>query len=316
MELLALGPQPLGPVLFGVVALQHLAEGRPPADLIPGTVLLGLEEGELQRFALGAHHAAGGAAGGVLGFQRLDGFQQGPLLGLVQLAGGEVLGAKGPPGHLPADHRAHPGHRPVEGAGHRQVLLAGLGHNGGGAGRQEVGPGRLGGHGVGQPRQQLPDFAVLKIHPLEGVDDLAALDQHQVGVPAHQLGAEGVGHQVPHLVGAQEVKIDNPVPRLHPHPGEAAAGQVLPHQHAEGGRGLGVFKGFVGEAHPGRPAAGRQQQAVGLGAGAQGDDQLIPGGLKYLCNLGVGHHAAQFGRRQCQRRGIQCHGVPPLGSSL
>ena len=221
----------------------------------------------------------------MLGFQLFDGVQQAALAGLVQFAGGLLLGAEGPPGCLAADHRAHPRHRPAEGGGHRQVLLAGGRHDGGGAGGQEVGPGRLGRDGVSQARQQLPDLAVLKVHPLEGVDDPPVLDQHQIGVAAHQLGAQGVGDQVPHLVGAQEIEVDDPVPRLHPDGGQAAAGQVLAHQHAEGGRGLGVLEALAGQADPGRPAAGRQQQAVGIGAGAQGDDQLVPGGFKIFAIL-------------------------------
>ena len=194
VQLLALGAQPLRPVFFGVVAFQHLAEGGPLPDLVPAAVLPGAEESELHRLALRGGHAAGAAPGGVLGFQLFDGVQQAALAGLVQFAGGLLLGAEGPPGCLAADHRAHPRHRPAEGGGHRQVLLAGGRHDGGGAGGQEVGPGRLGRDGVSQARQQLPDLAVLKVHPLEGVDDFPALDQDQVGVAAHQLGAEGVGH--------------------------------------------------------------------------------------------------------------------------
>ena len=312
VQFLALGAQTLGAVLFGVVAFQHLAEGGPLPDLVAAAVLLRLEEGELHRLALGGGHAARTAARGVLRFQPLDGVQQAALAGLVQLAGGLLRGAEGAPGGFPADHRPHPRHRPAEGGGHRQVLLAGGRHDGGGAGGQEVGPGRLGRDGVSQARQQLPDLAVLKVHPLEGVDDSPVLDQHQIGVAAHQLGAQGVGDQIPHLVGAEEIKIDDPVPRLHPDGGQAAAGQVLAHQHAEGGRGLGVLEALAGQADPGRPAAGRQQQAVGVGAGAQGDDQLVPCGFKDFGDLGVGHDAAQFGRRQRQGSGIQCHKHPPL----
>ena len=49
---------------------------------------------------------------------------------------------------------------------------------------------------VGQTGQELTDIAVLEIHPLEGIDDLAVLHQHQIGVTAHQLGAEDVAHKV------------------------------------------------------------------------------------------------------------------------
>ena len=88
---------------------------------------------------------------------------------------------------------------------------------------------------------------------------------------------------------------------------QLAAGEVLAHQHAEGGRRLRVFKGFLGQADPGGTAAGRQQQRVGVRAGAQGNDQLIAGRFKQFCDLGVGQNGFQFPGRQFQCRGIQCH---------
>ena len=177
--------------------------------------------------------------------------------------------------------------------------------------RQKIGPGRLGGRGIGQTGQELTDIAVLKIHPLKGVDDLSVLHQHQIGVAAHQLRAEDVPHKVAHLVGALELEVDDAVARLHPDVQQTPAGEMLPHQHTEGGRRFGVLEALLGQADSCRAAPGRQQQAVGIGAGAQGDDQLIAGRLKQFCDLGVGQRGLQFRRRQRQCRGIQCHFVLP-----
>ena len=55
------------------------------------------------------------------------------------------------------------------------------------------------------------------------------------------------------------------------------------------------------------PLRADSSSAVGIGAGAQGDDQLIAGRLKQFCDLGVGQCGLQFRRRQRQCRGIQCH---------
>ncbi len=212
--------------------------------------------------------------------QLVDCCHQAALLLIGQLVGGQVFAVKGAPCGFAADHRADTGHRLVQGIRHRQVPLAGRCHDGRAAHQQKIRAGGFGRRGVGQARQQLPDVAVLKIHPLEGVDDFAVLHQHQIGVAAHQLGAQGVAHKVAHLVGALEIKVDDAVARLHVHIQQPAAGQVLAHQHTEGGRRLRVFKGLFGQAHPGGTAAGRQQQRIGIRAGAQGDDQLIAGGFK------------------------------------
>ena len=218
-----------------------------------------------------------------------------------------MLPVEGTPCSFPADHRADACHRLVQGVRHRQVPLTGRRHDGRRTDRQKIGPGRLGGRGIGQTGQELTDIAVLKIHPLEGVDDLSILHQHQIGVAAHQLRAEDVPHKVAHLVGALELEVDDAVARLHPDVQQTSAGEMLSHQHTEGGRRFGVLEALLGQADSCRAAPGRQQQAVGIGAGAQGDDQLIAGRLKQFCDLGVGQRGLQFRRRQRQCRGIQCH---------
>ena len=309
VQLLALGAQPLGAVLLGVVALQHRVEGRPLPDGVLLAVLLRTEEGILHRLAVRRGDAAGTAALRVQFLQLVNCRHQAALLGIGQLVGGQVFAVKGAPCGLPADHRPYTGHRLVQSICHRQFPLTGRCHDGRAAHQQKIRAGGLGGRGVGQTRQQLPDVAVLKIHPLEGIDDFSTLHQHKVGVAPHQLGAQGIAHKVAHLVGALKIKVDDAVARLHVHVQQSAAGQVLAHEHTEGGRRLGVFKGLLGQTHPCRAAAGRQQQRVGIGAGAQGDDQLIPGRFKNFCDLGIGQGGFQFRRRQRQCRGIQCHSV-------
>ena len=309
VQLLALGAQALGAVLLGIVALEQSVEGRPLFYNIGIAVLQGPEEGELHRLAVRGCHAAGTAAVVVELLQLINGGHQLPLLRIVQLVGQQVFPVEGAPGGFPADHRADTGHGLVQGIGHKQVPLTGRRHDRRGAHLQKVGAGRFGRDGVGQARQQLPDIAVLKIHPLEGINDLAVLHQHQIGVAAHQLSAEDVLHQVTHLVGALEGKVHDAVTRLHLHIQQPAAGQMLAHQHTEGGRCLGVLEALFGQADPGRAAACREQQRIGLGAGAQGQHQFIAGGFKYFCDLRIGQGLFQFPSRQRQRRGIKCHSV-------
>ncbi len=234
----------------------------------------------LDRLAVRVGDAAGVAALVVHLLQLVDGRHQAALLFLGQLVGEQVFAVKGTPCSFAADHRADTGHGLVQGIRHRQISLAGRCHDGRTAHQQKIRSGRLGRRGVGQARQQLAHVAVLKIHALECVNDLAVLHQHQIGVAAHQFGTQGVAHKVAHLVGALEVKVDDAVSRLHVHVQQPAAGEVLAHQHAEGGRRLRVFKAFFGQAHPGGTAAGRKQQRIGIRAGAQGEHQLIAGGFK------------------------------------
>ena len=82
---------------------------------------------------------------------------------------------------------------------------------------------------------------------------------------------------------------------------------MLAHQHTEGGRCLGVLEALLRQADPGRAAACREQQRIGLGAGAQGQHQFIAGGFKYFCDLRIGQGLFQLPSRQRQRRGIKCH---------
>ena len=316
VQLLALGAEPFGTVFLGVVALQHGVERGPFFDRVPLAVLPGPEERVLHRLAVRGRHAAGAAALVVELFQLVNGRHQPELLGFRQLVGGQVLAVKGAPGRLPADHRAHTGHGLVQGVCYRQIPLASRRHDGSRAHREEIRAGRFRGRGIGQARQQLPDIAVLKIHPLEGVDDLSILHQHQIGVAAHQLGAEDVPHQVAHLIGALEFKVDDAVARLHPDVQQLAARQVLAHQHTERGRRLGVLEALLGQADPGRAAPGRQQQAVGVRAGAQGQDQLIAGRFKYFCDLGLGQGSFQLPGCQGQCRGIQSHSGTSLNFSV
>ena len=162
-----------------------------------------------------------------------------------------MFAVKGPPCRFPADHGAHTGHRLVQGIRHRKIPLAGRRHDGRRAHLQEIRPGGLGGHRVRQARQQLPDIAVLKVHPLQRIDDPAVLHQDQIGVAAHELGAEDIVHEIAHLVGTQELEVDDAVPRLHPDVDETPAGQVLAHQHTEGRRGLRVLEALLRQADPG-----------------------------------------------------------------
>ena len=311
MQLLAFGAQPLGPVLFRIVAIQQSAETGPPAHLVGFAVLLRHKKGIFHRTAIRRSNAAGGAPRLMLCLELVDGLHQLLTLRLGQLTGQQLLPGKCTPGSLPADHRPHTGCGFVQRIRHRQLPGTGRRHDGCSADREEIRPGGLGRNGIGQAGQQLPHLAILKIHPLECIQDLAVLHQHQVGVPAHQLCTEDVVHQVPHLVGTKKFKIHDPVTRLHPHIQQPSAGQMLAHQHTEGGRGLRVFKAFLGQADPGRPAAGRQQQAEGLGAGPQTEHQLIPRRLKYFCDLGVGQGRFQLRCRQRQCRSVQCHvGLP------
>ena len=248
VELLALGAQALGAVFLGVIAFQHRVEGGPLLDAVFLAVLPGAEEGVLHRLAVRSGDAARTAARVVDLFQLVDGRHQPDLLGLRQLVGQQMFSVKGAPCGLAADHRADTGHRFVQGVCHRQVALAGRRHDGRRADGQKIRPGRLGGRRVGQAGQELTDIAVLEIHPLEGIDDLAVLHQHQIGVTAHQLGAEDVAHKVAHLVGTLELEVDDPVARLHPDVQQTPAGEMLTHQHTERGRRLGVFEALLGQA--------------------------------------------------------------------
>ena len=99
--------------------------------------------------------------------QLVDDGHQLPLLRIIQLVGQQVFPVEGAPGGFPADHRADTGHGLVQSIGHRQVPLTGRRHDRRGAHLQKVRAGRFGRNGIGQARQQLPDIAVLKIHPLE-----------------------------------------------------------------------------------------------------------------------------------------------------
>ena len=280
VQLLALGAQALGAVLLGIVALEQSVEGRPLFYNIGIAVLQGPEEGELHRLAVRGCHAAGTAAVVVELLQLINGGHQLPLLRIVQLVGQQVFPVKGAPGGFAADHRADPGHGLVQGIRYRQIPLTGSRYDGRRAHQQKIRTGGLGGRGVGQARQQLAHIAVLKIHALECVNDLAVLHQNQIGVAAHQLGTQGVAHKVAHLVGALKIKIHDAVSRLHVHVQQPAAGEMLAHQHTEGRRRFRVFKAFFGQAHAGGTAAGRKQQRIGIRAGTQGEHQLITGGFK------------------------------------
>ena len=182
------------------------------------------------------------------------------------------------------------------------------GHDGGGARLQKVRPRGLGRQRVGQTRQQLADLAVVKVHPLEGINDAPALHEHQIGVAAHQLDGQRVRDQVAHLVRAAEVKIDDAVPRLAAQLNEPPAGQVLAQQHTEARRRERVLEALLRQADAGRAAAGRQQQTVGLGAGAQGHKHLVAGRLKNFVDLGIEQRVFQFTGDQRQRCGIKGHG--------
>lgn len=138
--------------------------------------------------------------------QLVDCSHQAAFLGISQLVGGQVLAVKGAPCSFAADHRPYAGHRFVQSIRHRQLPLTGCCHDGRAAHQQKIRAGGLGRRGVGQARQQLTDVTVLKIHPLEGVNNFAALHQHKVGVAPHQLRAQGIAHKVAHLVGALKSK--------------------------------------------------------------------------------------------------------------
>ena len=312
VQFAALLPQAFGAVLGGVVVLQQFAVAGVLGQQRGAAVLLRHKEAELHRLGhairLGQAHRRGGATVGMFGLQLIDG---GGKLGFFvnsQVAGQRRGLAQSAADGLPHDNRADTRHGLAQGLGDGQVLLAGSGHHGGGAGNEEVRPGGLGRQRVGQTGQQLADLAVLKIHTLEGIDDAAVLHQHQVGVASHQLRRHGVHDQVAHLVGAAEVKVDDAVARLPAQIDQAAAGQMLAQQHAEARGRKRVFKVLLGQADACRPAAGRQQQPVGLCAGAQRHQHFVSGRLKDLIDLGIQQGGFQFPGYQRQGRSIKRHG--------
>ena len=308
MQVAALLAQALGPVLAAVVGLQHLAEAV--VELQAALAVLGEGgEAELHRFSLVVGGKAGPAPRQPVGVDGLEGRRQRGAPVLVQLAGQQGgLPAEGAEHSLPQHHRPHAGAALDERLMQRQVQLAGGLHQLGGGHGAEVRLGGLGGQGVGQARQQLADVGILKVHPLEGVDDAAVLGEHQIGIAAHQLHGQHILHQVAHLVGAQKAQEHQPVPRLHLHGGEPPAGEVLAQQHAEAGRRLGILEGLLGQADAGGAAAGAEQQLEGVGAGAQGEQHLVPGGLENFVDLRVQQGIFQFAGGQGQQGGIQCHG--------
>ena len=290
IQLAALLAQSLGAVFGGVVILEHLAVGGILNQYSGRTVLLRGEEAELSGFEgsvrLGQPHRRRSAAGRVARAQVFERGGEGAALVFGQIAGRKRgFAAEGLPAGFTQYHRPDAADRLAERLGDRQIFAAGVRNDGGRADGEEIRLIRLRRQRIGQAGQQLTDFAVLKIDPLERVDDAAVLDQHEVRIPAHELGGQRVDDKVAHLVGAAEVEKDDAVAGFAAQVDEPAAGQVFAQQHTEAGRGERVFEALFGQADPGRPAAGRQQQPVRIGAGAQRDEDFIPGGLEDFINL-------------------------------
>ena len=308
VQLAALLAQALGTVLGGVVVLEHFTVAGVLRQNRCAAVLLRHKEAELHRLGcavrLGQPHRSGGAAAGMLRLQLVDGRCQ-PCFFLGGQIAGQCRGlSQRAAGSLPHNDRADASHRLAEGLRNGEFLLTGGSHDGGSARLQKVRPCRLGRQRVGKARQQLADLAVVKIDPLQGINDAAVLDKHQIGVPPHQLDRQRVGDEVAHLIGAAEIKIDDAVPRLAPQLDQTAAGQVLAQQHAEARGRERVFKAFLCQTDAGRAAARRQQQTVGLGAGTQRDKHLVPGRLKNFINFRIQQGVFQFTGDQRQRCGI------------
>ena len=258
MQVLALLAQPLGPVLVRIVALQQVAVSGILHQLAGAAILGGPQEGELHGLALGGEHRHRLAARRVFFPDALNGPCQGRPLGFRQLVCLKARLAQRSEGRLPAHNGSNAAAAADEGVGHRQILPASRRHQADGAALEEV---RLVGfrrQRIGQAGQQLAHLTVLKVHTLQRIDDLLALEQHQVGVAAHQFGGQRVFHQIAHLVHALEVEEHNAVALLRPHIQQAAARQMLAQQHTEAGRNGGVFKALARKANPRGPAAGRQ----------------------------------------------------------
>ena len=308
VQLTALLAQALGAVLGGVIILQQLAVGGVLGQNGRAAVLLRHKEAEFHRLGravrLGQPHRRGDAAAGMLLLQLVNGRRQPCFFLGGQIACQRGRLTEGAADSLPHDDRADARHGLTQCLRDGQVFFAGRGHDGGGARLQKVRPCGLGRQRVGKARQQLADLAVVKIDPLQGINDAAVLDKHQIRVPPHQLDRQRVGDKVAHLIGAAEIKIDDAVPRLAPQLDQTAACQVLAQQHTEARRRERVFKAFPRQADAGRAAARRQQQTVGLGAGAQRDKHLIPGRLENFINFRIQQGIFQFTGDQRQRCGI------------
>ena len=122
---------------------------------------------------------------------------------------------------------------------------------------------------VEQPRQDLPLFGHLQIHPAQAVNDAAVRPhQNQVGVAAHELQIQVLFTQHPQLVGALHAQLHRPLHRKLPQPKNPAPRQMLSQQHTEHG-GLGrIFVAALGVVKPGMVGRSRQQQLSVSGAGA------------------------------------------------
>ena len=135
-----------------------------------------------------------------------------------------------------------------------------------GAGQQPVGSVQRRGHGqvelfltrriaILQPGEQRPAFTGGKVHPMNGIDDLAVFShQHQIALSAHQLADQTERGTVAQLVGGLKVQGQYAVQPLLGDTGQTPAAQMLTQQQTEHGRSGRVFDGNRGKVQTRRSA--------------------------------------------------------------
>ena len=158
---------------------------------------------------------------------------------------------------------------------------------------------------VKQAGQQLAQLGHFKVHAPQAVEDAAVRPREdQVGIAPDQLEDQVLAAGHTQLVRAVERQVEHALGRGLADIGKPAARQMLAQQHTETRRRERIFEAFLRQANAGRTAAGRQQQAVGLGAGAQRHQHLVAGRLKNFVDLRVEQGRFQFTGDQRQRCGI------------
>ena len=310
-QIAALLTQALRLVLGCVVALQQFRIAAVFHKIRPA-VLRQRQKAEFHRAPV-HHNRHRRAAVRVSRLNKGHRLQQSRLFLLRHPAGGHVPPAESAVRGFAANHRAHAARCLDECLRYGQFFLRHRRHDARRADAQKRRLLRLGRQRVSKARQKLPNLAVLKVHAFERVDDLPLrrrvcrvfrLHQHQVGIPAHQLGRHRVHHDVAHFVGALEVKKQNALVRQRAHLQQPSAREMLAQQHAKRGRRLRILKRLFCQARAGRAAAGRKEQARIVRARAQIEYDLVPGRLEYFIDPRVRQCGGQLFCAQRKGSGV------------
>ena len=124
---------------------------------------------------------------------------------------------------------------------------------------------------------------------------------------AHDFHGQREAYDVAQLIDTVEIEVQGPLQTRLPDSRQTTAGHPFAQQHTKHGGLRRILQRDGGEVDPWRIGPGRNIQLFRPVPAAQGEHQLLPGGLVDFIDAGIPQGILQFRAQAGQKRAVKGH---------